>query len=316
MALFKPLFIAAAGTLGIGAAVAYRRAPERALDAAIWTARAAARVRLRTVRAGDHQMAYLDGGRGEAIVFLHGFGGDKDSWVPLAALLSDRMRVLAPDLPGFGDSDYQPSAQYDVASQLDRLSAFLDAVEVDRVHLVGSAMGGQIAAAYAARHPERVETLGLIAPLGVEAKNPTHIERAHQKGELPLVARTREEYERLLSLASARPLPVPRRMKLAFIDRGLARAEISHKIGTDLLENPMSLEPLLSDIEAPTMALWGEDDRIADVSALEVFREKLPHAETIAIPACGHAPMIERPLETSRALLALIHGERTERAAS
>jgi abhydrolase domain-containing protein 6 len=184
------------------------------------------------------------------------------------------------------------------------------------VHLVGAAMGGQLAAAYAARHPERITSISLIAPDGVDAPNPTHIERAHKKGELPLVARTREEYERLLALASVRPFPFPRRMKLVLIDRGLARAEINHKIGTDLLESPMPLEPLLGDLEMPATVLWGADDRISDVSGLEVFHEKLPHAKTVALPACGHAPMIERPLETSKHLVALISGAPEERAAS
>jgi abhydrolase domain-containing protein 6 len=316
VALFKPLFIAAAGTLGIGAAVAYRRAPERALDAAIWTARAAARVRLRTARAGDHQLAYLEGGRGDPVVLMHGFGGDKDLWAPLAALLTHRVRVIAPDLPGFGDSDYQPAASYDIASQLDRLAALFDELELDRVHLVGAAMGGQLAGAFAAKHPERVTSLTLLAPDGVTPPNPTHMQRAQQKGELPQVARTREEYDRLLALSSARPMPLPRRMKLALIDRGLARAEINHKIGTDLLENPMPLEPLLADIEAPAAVLWGFDDRIADPSGLDVFREKLPHARTLGLESCGHMPMLERPIETAKHVLGLVLAQPEARAAS
>lgn len=316
MGLLKPLFIAAAGTLGIGAAVAYRRAPERALDAAIWTARAAARLRLQTARAGDHQLAYLDGGRGEPVVFLHGFASEKDVWLPLASLLTHRLRVIAPDLPGFGDSDYQPSAHYDIASQADRLGAFLDSLGVGRVHLVGAAMGGQIATAFAAKNPNRVGSLGLLSPTGIDAPNPTHIERSQKKGELPLVAQTREEYERILALASAKPLRVPRRLKLTLIDRGLARAEINHKIGTDLLENPMPLEPVLGELKVPTLVLWGEDDRIADPSALDVFKEKLPDAQATSLAACGHVPMIERPLETARHLLEVLRPEPEERAAS
>ncbi len=315
MGLLKPLFFAA-GTLGIGAAVVYRRTPERALDAAIWAARAAARLRLRTVDAGDHELAYLDGGRGDAVIFLHGFGSDKDAWVPLASLLTHRMRVIVPDLPGFGDSDYQPSASYDIASQLDRLDAFVDALGVERAHLVGSAMGGQLAAAYAARHPDRVSSLGLIAPSGVEAPNPTHIERAQKKGELPLVARTREEFERLMALSSAKPLRLPRRMKLAFVDRGVARAEQRHKIGTDLLASPMPLEPLLAELSVPTLVMWGEDDRIADPSGIDVVKEKLPRTRAVSLPSCGHAPMIERPLETARHLGELFRAEPEQRAAS
>lgn len=312
----KPLFIAAAGTLGIGAAVAYRRAPERALDAGIWAGRAAARVHLNTAKAGDHQLAYLEGGRGDPVIFLHGFGSDKDVWLPLLSLLTHRVRAFAPDLPGFGDSEYHPSASYDIASQVERLGAFIDALGLDRAHIVGTAMGGQLAAAYAAKNPERVRSLALLAPTGVEVPNPTHIERSQKKGELPLVAQTREEYERLLSLASAKPLRVPRRLKLTLIDRGLARAEINHKIGTDLLENPAPLEPLFGDLKRPTLVLWGEDDRVTDPSGLDIFKEKLPDAKAIAIPACGHVPMVERPLETARHLLSAFTADPDERAAS
>ena len=111
------------------------------------------RLTARRVRVGDLEIAYLEGGSGEPLILVHGFGATKDNFTRVAAYLTPHYRVLIPDLPGFGDSFKPEHASYTIAQQVEWLNAFATALGVGRVHLGGSSMGGFIATLYALTHP-------------------------------------------------------------------------------------------------------------------------------------------------------------------
>ncbi|HLY37154.1 MAG TPA: alpha/beta fold hydrolase, partial [Candidatus Binatia bacterium] len=100
-------------------------------------------------------IAYLDGGRGEPLILVHGIGADKDNFAPIAPWLRGLGRIITLDLPGFGASSKPPDADYSIETQAERLGQFLDALALPRVHLGGSSMGGAIVLGFALRHPER-----------------------------------------------------------------------------------------------------------------------------------------------------------------
>jgi abhydrolase domain-containing protein 6 len=126
-------------------------------------------LRRRAVQVGDHRIVYSEGGRTntEAVVLVHGFSASADTWNRMAAQLRKGYHVIAPDLPGWGESTRLDSASYGYAVQIQRLHDFLQQLGVSRFHLVGHSMGGCISAGYAARYPDEVITLALIAPHGV-----------------------------------------------------------------------------------------------------------------------------------------------------
>ena len=178
--------------------------------AALAVERWLAGLRCRTVRAGDDDIVYLDGGSGVPLVLLHGFGASMDNWPRLARRLRRGFRVIAPDLPGFGESSWRPDGDYTVDAQVRRIEAFVDALGLTRFCLGGNSMGGNIAALYAARHPDRVTHLWLIAPLGVEDAEPSEMERMMLAGQFPpLLARSVKEFRAIVDFITSRRLFVP-----------------------------------------------------------------------------------------------------------
>ncbi|MEW6185665.1 MAG: alpha/beta fold hydrolase, partial [Thermodesulfobacteriota bacterium] len=95
------------------------------------------------------QISYLEGGAGETLLLIHGSGDDKDSWTPVAKYLTGRYRVIAPDLPGFGESDRLEKGGYKAQDQVKHLQAFTRTLGLTAFHLGGHSLGGKISAAYA-----------------------------------------------------------------------------------------------------------------------------------------------------------------------
>ena len=108
----------------------------------------------------------MGSGDGVPVLLLHGFGADLNSWMFTQPALAEGRRTFALDLPGHGGSSKDVGAG-DAARFTDAVEAALAALEIERVHLVGHSMGGAVAVSLAARRPERVATLTLIAPAGL-----------------------------------------------------------------------------------------------------------------------------------------------------
>ncbi|KOP25155.1 alpha/beta hydrolase [Hapalosiphon sp. MRB220] len=108
-------------------------------------------------------------GEGIPVVFLHGAWNDSSEWVAVIESLSLDFHCFAPDLFGFGESDY-PTIHYSIDLQVECLAEFLQALKLERVYLVGHSVGAWIATSYALKYPEQVYGLILLAPEGVETK--------------------------------------------------------------------------------------------------------------------------------------------------
>ncbi len=111
------------------------------------------------VQVDDHQIAYLEGGKGQTILLLHGFAGNKYLWTRFARYLTDDYHVVIPDIAGFGESSQIPKETYDAKTQVKRIDRFIRALKIERFHLAGNSMGGLLAAMYGATFPEKVITL-------------------------------------------------------------------------------------------------------------------------------------------------------------
>ncbi len=254
---------------------------------------------------------YLEGGPADAstALLLHGFGGDKDNWTRFSNYLTDDFRIIAPDLPGFGDSLRHADWDYSLSAQRDRLTAFVEAAGLDRFHIVGNSMGGHLAALYAHQHPERVRSLALFNNAGVEAPNPSEVQLAVERGESPLILSSPEDFDRLVALVSHKPPFLPWPAKRVLARRSFEYAAFNQTIFDSYkADRAVGLEPILPEIGVPVLILWGEYDRVLDVSSVDVMRPLLPQAEVVIMRDTGHIPMLERPAETARHFRAFVDG--------
>ena len=258
----------------------------------------------RTVQVGDHRVVYSEGGRGENVVLIHGFGASADSWNRFAAQLTKRYHVIAPDLPGWGASTRLQAASYGYPSQIERLHQFLLQLKLGRVHLVGHSMGGFIASAYAARYPDEVITLGLIAPHGMVEPEPSELARSVAQGDNWLIASTIQEFDRLLDNVFSRRPYTPKAVSRYLANHAIRNSAKSRLIFDEMQSNDPPLMDRLSRIDAPALILWGDQDRVLHVSSAELFRQGIKNSEVLVIPNSGHMPLVENARTCATAWLA------------
>src|SRR6266404_4850072 len=162
--------------------------------------RSAAGLRLREIQVDDHKIKYAEGGRGETVLLLHGFGAESGNWNRMAKFLTKKYRVIVPCLPGWGRSTRLTNASYAYPEQVERLHRFVQEMKLTRFHLAGHSMGGGIAARYATRYPEEVVTLGLIAAHGLIEPNACALRRALERGDGNwLLVKSPEDFETLMT---------------------------------------------------------------------------------------------------------------------
>ena len=246
-------------------------------------------------------LAIREEGRGDALVLVHGAGTSGAIWRRTMPALAEHRRVVAPDLPGYGGS---PAAGPGFALEevTDRLAAGLKEARVPAPYdLVGHSMGGAIAILLAARHPERVRRLVLVAPAGLAA-----LPRA-AAALLGAVAAPFAVARRTLATPLAGNALV-RRLALAGVARNGARVPAEHaravlassagatRIGPGLASAATAdLRAALAGVRAPLGLVWGEHDPVIPPRRIDVIRRDRPEVQLRIVPDTAHAPMLERP---------------------
>ena len=272
--------------------------------------RFSAGLKRRAIQVGDHRVVYSEGGKGEPVVLVHGFGASADSWNRFAARLTKRYRVIAPDLPGWGASTRLETESYSYPKQVERLHQFLAQLGLRRVHLVGHSMGGFIASAYAAQYPDQIITLTLMAPHGVVEPQPSDLALSVAKGDNWLVADSPQAFNRLLNNVFAKRPYIPGPVLRYLAKRTIQGSAKSAKIFAEMQTNDPPLEERLPRIKAPTLVIWGDQDRVLHVSSVDVFKQGIRSSEVLLLRGCGHMPMAENTRACADAWLALLNKPR------
>lgn len=258
-------------------------------------------LRPRIARIGEVAVPYLEGGRGEPLVLVHGFGGDKDNFTRIARHLTPHFHVVAPDLLGFGDANRDPRASYHVAAQAERLHGFIAALGLGAVHLGGNSMGGFIAAELTLRFPADVRTLWLLDPAGTELGHATPLmARYLETGELPLLVRHEADYAALLRTVAYRTPLLPPSLRRTLARRAAADFALHSRIFREIGRESPLLDGRLGDIAAPTLVVWGDRDAVLNPAAAAPLAAGIRRGRLILMRDTGHLPMIERPSSTAR----------------
>ncbi len=247
---------------------------------------------------GAQQICFYEKGDGPPILLLHGMFGDLLDWEPVLEPLSSRHRVVALDLPGFGDSG-KPCQGYNAEFFLTTLHTFLCQRQIPDVTLVGNSFGGQIAILYALRHPESVAKLVLVDSGGF--KQYTREEIAFTEArftESAIAALTPEINTLLFSPVFSRPSPA-REQYVARQNAKLKRADYAVYAYAIAQSIRLSLSTYLLDrisqLRCPVLLLWGEKDPVLPLALAEQALRQLQHGELKVLRGCGHTPQLECP---------------------
>jgi len=248
---------------------------------------------------GGLRCVYLEGGQGEPLVLLHGFGADKDNFLRVARFLTPHYRVIIPDLIGFGESARPSDADYAPTAQAQRLHALMQALGVQGPHLGGSSMGGQIALTYAALQPAQVRSLWLIDPAGVWSGPESELQKMiRETGRNPLVARSEDEFAETFAFVMNDPPFVPRPMLDVMARQRIRNFALEERIFKQIRAD--SVEARVAGMATPALIVWGDQDRGLHVDTANVLHKLMPNSRVVIMPGIGHLPMIERPQQSAQ----------------
>jgi pimeloyl-ACP methyl ester carboxylesterase len=241
----------------------------------------------RSIIVEGQPVRYQVAGRGEPIVLVHGLSGSTRWWRRNISALAAEHTVLLVDLPGFG-AMARSHVRFVLAEAARWLCRWMEAVELGPVNLVGHSMGGQIAIRLAARRPEAVKRLVLVAPAAIPAHGSflgSYL--------LPL----------LIAARHTTPAFLP---TLAY-DVARAGPRTLLRATRDLLAQDVRAN--LRRIAAPTLLIWGKHDTLVPPSVGDLLCKEIPHARLVCIERAGHVVMYDQPRAFDTAVLTFLSGQ-------
>lgn len=277
--------------------------PEAVFKLAIDAQRRSADLVKKEVQVDDHKIVYLEGGKGETILLLHGFGGNKDMWTGFSKNLTTDYHVLIPDLAGYGESSRLLKENYNIENQVKRLDRFAEVLNLNKFHIAGNSLGGSIATVYSAKYPQKVLTLALLNPYGLKSPKKSWWEQQIEKGSNPLLIRSQDDYKNLGPMLFVKPPSIPGPFLKIMAAQAISQREFNEKTSNDIRAEHFSLEVSLPLIQAPVLIIWGDTDKIMDVSGVPILEKGLKTYKTIIMKDTGHLPMMEKPEETNKSYL-------------
>lgn len=266
-------------------------------------------VRAIEVETRDGTISSLISGEGpDQVVCLHGLGSNKTSFFKTISTLTPDHTVHAIDLPGFGSSSKPARAAYDASYFARSVLGYMDAMAIDRAHLVGNSMGGRIAVELALTQPERAETLSLLAPALAFRRRRELVPLVKLiRPELAAIphplraARVREQFWSLF----ARPERLdPTAADIAadefcrtYRSRSarIAFFAAARNIYLDPPDGESGLWTRLAGLRPPALFIWGDRDRLVPAAFSRHVADVLPHARQVVLKECGHVPQVELP---------------------
>lgn len=261
------------------------------------------------IQVGSYHWKYLEGGKGETILLVHGFGGDKDNWTRFVRTLTPNYHVVIPDLPGFGENDRKQEDEYSILTQVSRLNEFRKSLGLEKFHIVGNSMGGSISGVYSATYPEQILSLGLFDSAGVKAPIKSELLVHLEQGRNPLVAGNAEEFDFLMNFIFVKPPTIPSFLKNYFLDKAVASRDFNNKIYEEIRSQSTALEERLGKIQARTLILWGDTDRVIHISSSDVMLKGIKNSKRVIFKECGHSPQLERPTEAAEVYANFLKGQ-------
>ena len=307
MKILKKVFMVVI-VLIIAIAACYYAFPEKVAGLMIDSARSQAGFTKKEIKIDDHNIVYLEGGQGPTVLLLHGYTGSKDNWLAFAPYLIKDYHVVIPDIPGYGESSMIEKDSYDLKNQMIRLHKYVQALDLKKFHIAGNSLGGQFAGTYAVLYPDEVISVGLFDATGVRYPGNSLVKAIMGKGENPFAIKDSSDMGRMGTLTYAHPPRLPYPIAKLILKTYITNQQFYEKERKEISPDFYSLEKDLPKIKAPTLILWGDQDKVVDISSVPIFEKGLQNHTTVIIKDCGHLPMMEKPQETATLYLDFIRG--------
>ena len=266
-------------------------------------------------------------GTGAPAVFVHGLGGASTNWTDLMGLLRGHVDGCALDLPGFGQSAPPADGRYRLGTHVRAVVRLLERQGRGPVHLFGNSLGGAVSTRVAALRPDLVTTLTLISPA-----LPALAPRRGSDPRLPLLLlpglsgvvdramakRTpQQRADAVIALCYAHPEAVPAERRVEAVEEVVRRTGQGHAtdaftgslrglVGSFVQRGPRNLWQQARQVQAPTLLVWGQQDRLVDVSLAPRARTAFPRSRLLVLPEVGHVAQLEQPETVARAFLGLL----------
>ncbi|HEY9093666.1 MAG TPA: alpha/beta hydrolase [Candidatus Cryosericum sp.] len=247
------------------------------------------------------RLAYVDKGSGDPVILLHGWGGQAASMMPLIVALETRYRVLAFDLPGFGESN-PPPEPWGTPEYAEFVWKAAKSLGIVCATYVGHSFGGRVAIWLAAHHPEAVQALVLIDAAGIrQPATPGRRVRSffYKAGKAVL----------RLPFWRSRTMALQERLATRFGSPDY-RATSGVMRGTFVKTVTLDLLPCLPDIRVPTLLLWGDKDEETPLSDGKTMECLIPESRLIVVAGAGHFSYLDKPAFVGAVVSAFVDGTR------
>lgn len=256
------------------------------------------------------QVHYRDQGNpeGTPIVLIHGSSASLHTWEPLVERLGADYRLITYTQPGHGLTGPHPRDDYSFAGRAEALDLITEELGLERFVLGGNSMGGWMTWRYALARPERIEALLLLDASGAplrpgEEEPPLNIGFRLLQSPVGRFLSLHYTPRAVIERSALQTVSVKSVMDEAAVDRYWELLRYPGNRRAAGLRAVVEREPeyagRLGEIEAPTLIIWGAEDRLVLASAAQTFDDAMPNAKVIIYDGIGHLPMEEAPDRTA-----------------
>ena len=263
--------------------------------------RKAAGLVAKTVQVGNVTWSYNEGGSRTkpSILLIHGLAGNRDNWNRVAHFLTPYYHVIIPDLPTNGETKIPADFDISVPNVTEQLRQFAIAIDIeDRLNIAGHSLGGSIATLYASQYPFDTQSLFLLNSAGIYKKANTAYTKDPNYLKNLIVSKP-GDWDEVSHQLMQQPPEVPYKLKRAQEKLLIAQSPQTQKmidqiITLNRIYTPDSFARLARNVEAPTLILWGKQDKIINVEAANELKSLLKRAEVpVILNNVGHIPILE-----------------------